>query len=445
MSLGEACSQAGGDIQTGPFGSQLHASDYVTAGVPSIMPQNIGDNRVNVTGIAQITPEDADRLARYKVRTGDIVYSRRGDVERRALIRETEDGWLCGTGCLRIRFENTSIDPQYASYYLGHKTVREWIVRHAQGATMLNLNTAILSALPFVVPPKKDQRAIASILGSLDDKIELNRRTCETLEEMARAIFKSWFVDFDPVHAKMAGEKPEAICARLGLTREILDLFPNNLVDSELGEIPEGWMPATLNDFAKLSTDALSPFEYPNEYFDHYSIPAYDLDRLPAKDRGQDIKSNKYVVIRNSVLVSKLNPETPRVWLPIVGESRAVCSTEFMQFVPNNQKQRVFLYGLLTSSPVQDAILCRATGSTGSRQRAQPMNVATMCVMKPHSDTILAYCMRIAPLLDEAEKKRTEGHLLANIRDTLLHKLISGEVVISIEGKADNSIRRAAR
>ena len=136
--LGVACERGGGDIQTGPFGSQLHAADYVPVGIPSIMPQNIGDNRIVEDGIARITPEDAKRLSRYLVGRGDIVYSRRGDVERRALVREREAGWLCGTGCLRVRLGEGGADPRYTSYYLGHPGVREWIVRHAHGATMPN-------------------------------------------------------------------------------------------------------------------------------------------------------------------------------------------------------------------------------------------------------------------------------------------------------------------
>ena len=112
--------------------------------------------------------------------------------------------------------------------------VRAWIVRHAQGATMPNLNTAILSALPFVVPPLEEQRAIAQILDTMDDKIELNRKMNETLEAMARALFKSWFVDFDPVRAKAEGRDP-------GLPAPIAALFPDSFEDSELGEIPKGW------------------------------------------------------------------------------------------------------------------------------------------------------------------------------------------------------------
>jgi type I restriction enzyme, S subunit len=148
--LGEVCRRGGGEIQTGPFGSQLHAADYVSDGIPSIMPANIGDNRVVETNIARITINDAERLSRYRVRAGDIVYSRRGDVERRALIRKMQDGWLCGTGCLRVRLGMHVADPSYTAFYLGHPFVREWIVRHAHGATMANLNTSILSACPFV-------------------------------------------------------------------------------------------------------------------------------------------------------------------------------------------------------------------------------------------------------------------------------------------------------
>ena len=129
------------------------------------------------------------------MKSGDIVYSRRGDVERRALVRREEEGWLCGTGCLRVRFGTGPVDSRYASYYLGHPEIRAWIVRHAIGATMPNLNTSILAALPFVLPPILEQRAMGSVLGALDERIDLNRRTNETLERITRTIFNSWFED----------------------------------------------------------------------------------------------------------------------------------------------------------------------------------------------------------------------------------------------------------
>ena len=254
--LGVACERGGGDIQTGPFGSQLHAADYVSVGIPSIMPQNIGDNRIIEDGIARITPEDAKRLSRYLVRKGDIVYSRRGDVERRALVRDKEDGWLCGTGCLRVRLGKQGPDSRFATYYLGHPGVREWITRHAHGATMPNLNTSILAACPFVVPPLSEQRTIANILGTLDDKIELNRRMNETLEAMARALFKSWFVDFDPVRAKTAGRDT-------ALPKHLADLFPDSFEDSELGEIPKGWGVGSILKHARLLSEGTPKTDRP--------------------------------------------------------------------------------------------------------------------------------------------------------------------------------------
>lgn len=187
--LGQLCAETGGSIQTGPFGSQLHASDYVLEGTPSVMPQNIGDNRIVEEDIARISETDRDRLQRYLLEAGDIVYSRRGDVERRALVREHNAGWLCGTGCLRVRFGDDSVSSRYISYWLGLEATRKWIVRHAVGATMLNLNSSILADVPVRLPPASVQRAIAEILGALDDKIAANAKVTTAAQTLAAALF----------------------------------------------------------------------------------------------------------------------------------------------------------------------------------------------------------------------------------------------------------------
>ncbi|MEU9127452.1 restriction endonuclease subunit S [Kitasatospora sp. NPDC048540] len=188
--LAEICERGGGNIQTGPFGSQLHASDYVPVGIPSVMPQDIGDNVIREDSIARISPSDAQRLSRYLLAEDDIVYSRRGDVERRALVRSEQNGWLCGTGCLRIRPGGGIYSP-FLSYYLGHPEVRQWIVRHAVGATMPNLNTKILGAVPVVVPPAAEQRAIAELLGALDGKIRINERIASAADELRSASYEA--------------------------------------------------------------------------------------------------------------------------------------------------------------------------------------------------------------------------------------------------------------
>ncbi|WP_226632326.1 restriction endonuclease subunit S, partial [Klebsiella quasipneumoniae] len=152
--LGELVDTFGGSVQTGPFGSQLHAADYVSEGIPSVMPKNIRIEEIDVEDIARISLSDAERLKKYLLAEGDIVYSRRGDVEKCALVTKNETNWLCGTGCLRIRIpKNKSITPYFLHALLSTPVTREWVSRHAIGATMPNLNTSILRDVPIVVPP----------------------------------------------------------------------------------------------------------------------------------------------------------------------------------------------------------------------------------------------------------------------------------------------------
>jgi type I restriction enzyme S subunit len=159
--LGTEVDRCGGAVQTGPFGSQLHASDYVPEGIPVVMPKDIGGRRVSTESIARIREEDAVRLSRHRLQPGDIVYSRRGDVERHALIGAREVGWLCGTGCLLVRLGSSWSSPMFASFALDRPETRAWITQHAIGATMPNLNTGILSAVPLVMPPDDVLRAFA--------------------------------------------------------------------------------------------------------------------------------------------------------------------------------------------------------------------------------------------------------------------------------------------
>ena len=160
------------------------------------MPTNMKSNRVDLTGIAFISKEDADRLSKHLVQEGDIVYSRRGDVTQKALIRKSEAGYFCGTGCLLVR-PGTEIDPEFLTYHLSTPTNQTWIVNQAVGAHMANLNTGILSGVPLRVPVKGEQRKIAAVLSALDAKIDLNNRINAELEALAKTIYDYWFVQFD--------------------------------------------------------------------------------------------------------------------------------------------------------------------------------------------------------------------------------------------------------
>ena len=178
-SLGSLCDDVNG-IQTGPFGSQLHQRDYVPTGTPIITVEHLGENRIIHQDMPYVSDNDRDRLSKYTLREGDIVFSRVGSVDRRALVREIEDGWLFSGRCLRVRPDATKVNPKYLSYFFGLPAFQEHIRSIAVGATMPSLNTGILSAVPILVPPLPEQRAIAHVLGTLDDKIELNRRMNET-------------------------------------------------------------------------------------------------------------------------------------------------------------------------------------------------------------------------------------------------------------------------
>ncbi len=430
-SLGEACKRGGGDIQTGPFGSQLHAADYVRVGVPSIMPLNIGDNRIVEEGIARITREDAKRLSRYLVRRGDIVYSRRGDVERRALVRSHEDGWLCGTGCLRVRLGETGVDPHYASYYLGHPSVREWIVRHAHGATMPNLNTSILSACPLLVPPQREQRAIARVLGTLDDKIEVNAKMSETLEEIARTIFKWWFVDFGPVRAKAEGRDP-------GLPKSLSDLFPSRFVQSELGSIPEGWSVRSLGEVS----DCVRGRAYKSSQLDDSPTALVTLKsfRRQGGYRAEGLKpytgpfKPEQVVTPGEVVVActDVTQAADVVGRPAIVERNPlfeslVASLDVLVVRPRASSFKAsYLYALLSDESFVSHAYAYTSGTT-------VLHLDRKCVPAYHfvspSDEVLSAFTDIVDLVRERTASiREENQTLSAMRDSLLPKLISGEV-----------------
>ncbi|HXH08954.1 MAG TPA: restriction endonuclease subunit S [Alphaproteobacteria bacterium] len=390
------------------------------------MPQNIGDNRVIEDDIARISPEDARRLSRYLVQQGDIVYSRRGDVERRALIRAREEGWLCGTGCLRVRFGNKGVNPVYASYYLGHPSVREWIVRHAHGATMPNLNTSILSALPFVIPSLEEQRAIAHILGTLDDKIELNRRMNETLEAMARALFKSWFVDFDPVRAKAESRDP-------GLPKDIADLFPDQLVDSELGEIPAGWGARAIGELADIvggSTPSTSKPEFWEGGTHCWATPK-DLASLKAPvllDTERHVTDAGLAQISSGLLPAGtvlLSSRAPIGYLA-VAEVPVAINQGFIAMKPKPDISNLFL--LFWARSAQEDILSRANGSTFLE--ISKSNFRRIPVVCPTNRILAAFDSIARPLYQQILANERESRTLAALRDTLLPKLISGDLRI---------------
>ena len=234
-SLMELCEKKNG-IQTGPFGSQLHQRDYVDEGTPIITVQHMGESRiVHDDDIPKVTDEDKNRLSKFLLRKGDIVLSRVGSVDRTNLVTDDEDNWLFSGRCIRVRPDKNKIDSKYLSLYLRHPRVKKYLRAFAVGATMPSLNTKIIQKIPITFPKDKQRiKDVCNILFALDEKINLNLRTTGIFEETAKLLFKSWFIDFDPVRAKAEGRST-------GLSKDISDLFTDSFVDSELGKIPKGW------------------------------------------------------------------------------------------------------------------------------------------------------------------------------------------------------------
>ena len=192
--LGNLCDDGGGEVKTGPFGSQLHQSDYQVEGTPVVMPTDIINGKINTSKIARVSQKHVIRLKHHKLSVGDIVYGRRGDIGRQALISNINEGWLCGTGCLRVTLKKSKVLPRYLHLYLQMPEVISWIQNQAIGATMPNLNTSILRRVPVKFPLLPIQKKIAAIISAYDELIENNNRRIAILEKMAEEIYCEWFV-----------------------------------------------------------------------------------------------------------------------------------------------------------------------------------------------------------------------------------------------------------
>lgn len=188
ITLGAACLPKSG-LQTGPFGSQLHAHEYVSDGIPVVMPSDLENGRIMDAQIARVPQEKVDMLAKHTLQAGDIVFARRGDIGRYAVVSEDEKGWLCGTGCLRAR-PISSMSPTFLGYQIGLPKLIAWLNSNAVGQTMLNLNTEILGELPLLLPPKSEQEQITSILSIWDRAIAQTASLIEAKQKLKKGLMQ---------------------------------------------------------------------------------------------------------------------------------------------------------------------------------------------------------------------------------------------------------------
>ncbi|MDE0262778.1 MAG: restriction endonuclease subunit S [Bryobacterales bacterium] len=421
MNLGLVCTKIGsGATPRGGKDVYLPTGPYAL-----IRSQNVLNDGFLHEGLAYIGEQHASELNGVEVRDRDVLLNITGDSVARAC--QVDSRILparVNQHVAIIRPDPTKLDPGFLRYFLIYRETQAKLLSWAgAGGTRNALTKAMIEAFDVQAPEDvSEQRAVARILGTLDDKIEVNRRMNETLEAIARALFKSWFVDFDPVCAKLEDRDT-------GLPQDIADLFPDRLVESEMGKIPEGWEIFRLDRLADHHTKSMSPLRSPEEEYEHFSIPAYDAGQRPSIELGAAIRSNKTVVREDAVLLSKLNPRIPRVWMPANSKGRRqVCSTEFLVFTPRPPASRSLLFALFVDQSFRALLKSMVTGTSKSHQRVPPKALKTQEVLAGSPRVFRVFGEIAGSLLARVLRNRSEVTTLAALRDTLLPKLISGEM-----------------
>ncbi|GAB6158817.1 hypothetical protein JCM39194_20170 [Desulfotomaculum varum] len=270
----------------------------------------------------------------------------------------------------------------YIVYYFAALDLAPYIT----GAVQPKLSKESLLSIPIMLP--KDQNELESIiqvLRSLDDKIDLLHRNNQTLEALAETFFRQWF-------------------------------------EEEIGSTYD----AKLADIAVIDNESINPLKFAEQFFYHYSIPAYDTGKQPVYEQGGNILSNKYIVRKGSILISKLNPQTPRVWAIGKGIKDAICSTEFQVVVPKEERYYSFLYFFLKSKSVTDTLTMAAGGTSGSHQRVKPEYILDLDLVKPDEQLLARFNLIANEILIKIQKNLDQIQTLSALRDTLLPKLMCG-------------------
>jgi len=383
------------------------------------------DGSIDASTFAFIDPSTHAALSRSQLQQGDVLFSMAGVYLGKtavvpAAILPANTNQAVGI----IRLDPVKADSRFIHYVLSSPECRSWVGRSVAQSAQPNFNLQDIGNLPIPMRSLDEQRRIAYILGTLDDKIELNRRMNETLEAMARALFKSWFVDFDPVRAKMAGRDP-------GLPKDITDLFPDRLVESELGEIPEGWVFRPVSDLAEV-VGGSTPRTNEAAYWEggtHFWATPKDLSGLSSPvllSTERSITDAGLAQIGSGLLpvgTVLMSSRAPIGYLAIAEVAVAI-NQGFIAMKPKVGISNLFL--LYWAEHAQEEILSRANGSTFleiSKVAFRPINVstATLAVMDVFHRTARS-------LLEKIVSNLRESYTLSRLRDSLLPKLISGEV-----------------
>jgi type I restriction enzyme, S subunit len=386
-------------------------------GVPIIRADDVDDGRISTSNLMRVAPTVEASYLRSRIRGGEVLLTLVGAYfGKSAVTREEHIGFNTARAVGVIPVLH---DADFISFALRSPICQLFINERANTTAQPTLNLSDVADIPIPWPREDVRAMVTGIFRALDNKIELCRRMNQTLEAMAQAIFKDWFVDFGPTRAKMEGRAPY-------LAPEIWSQFPGRLDDERK---PEGWNNFRLDDLVVQSKGSVSPSASPNEVFEHYSLPAFDAGKSPALDLGSSIKSNKTPVPSGAVLLSKLNPETSRVWLPDPkAQHTQVASTEFLSFQPKASVGTALVYSLLSSPPFKAMLEGMVTGTSKSHQRISPPALLSQAVLVAAPTLVVAFEQTASSLLARQLANRAQNRTLAAARDLLLPKLMSGEI-----------------
>ncbi len=386
-------------IQTGPFGSQLHQSDYSEFGTPVVMPKDIVNGKIDVSTIARVESYHIERLSRYKITEGDILYARRGDVGKCVYIEDYQEGWLCGTGCLRVKIDIAKALPKFVFFWLQKKEIIGWIEKHAIGATMLNLNTSILSNVPIDLPPIETQNRIATILSRYDSLIENYQKQIKLLEEFAQRLYKEWFIDFR---------------------------FPGHENAKIVDGIPEGWEKKKIKDLVDLK----SGYAFKSSTF--VEKGEYKIVTIKnVKDGSFDGENVSFLNFVPEKIPSHCFLHTGDILLSLTGNVGRVCMVVGDYYLLNQRVAKLesnfpaFTYCLFRFYDTFVAINNLANGA--AQQNVSPIRIGDLNIIIANDDIMHRFENVAENIRINILNLSLQIRYLTEARDRLLLKLMSGE------------------
>ena len=329
---------------------------------------------------------------------GDILVAKDGSYLKEIFVCEKTKEEAILSSIAIFRPNQDVVTPYYLNYLLKSPKVYNYISSNCvSGSALPRIVLKTFREVELDVPSLDIQDKVVTILKSIDDKIRLNSKINDNLTQQARSLYQAWFVDYEPFG----------------------------------GSAPSDWTNVSLGQVAIMKTDSWSPVKNPDDVVEHYSIPAYDEQHYPVFESATDIKSNKYILTPDSVMISKLNPDTKRIWRPMCLSANPVCSTEFIVYEARKNDQKDFIYSILDSVPFFNYLCAHTTGSTNSRQRATPKATLDFSFQLPPDNVIKDFCQLVTPMYDLITSNIVENQSLAKTRDSLLPRLMSGELDVS--------------